>query len=246
MNTKEYLKKFGIPTLDTTNERFNELKEQFCEMGQLKSNFDIEKFTVKREGHFIAHQFHMLMRQYSLATGELRRMLIQKEQLVRTLDRLEKRFNDGEETFKTVIDSTELEVDTDLEMESKKNEIDLLDVNIVNKACMCSYFEKARKKIIENNEGNVPTNEQYQKEEPEYWKWFLGRKAIWQAKMRATGISEGVLENINYLEEPALIDSDFQCDILSDNGFPDMAQIADGINKDMKRPDRQEFRQIDR
>lgn len=234
MDTKEYLKRFGIPTLDSTNEKFQELKEQFCEMGQLKSNFDIEKFTVKREGHFTAHQFHMLMRQYSLATGELRRMLIQNEQLVRTLKRLEDRICSGEKTFKTVIDSTELEIDTDLEIESKKNEIDLLDVNIVNKACMCSYFEKARKQIIKNNDGLVPTNEQYQQEEPAYWKWFLGRKALWQAKMRATGINEGVWENANYLEEEALINPEFSIDMLKDDGIMDLAKIEQDVNKNKR------------
>ena len=59
----DLIKKISLKYID---KQFNELKEQFIEMGQLKSNFDIEKFTVKKEGGFIAHNFHFLMRQYLL------------------------------------------------------------------------------------------------------------------------------------------------------------------------------------
>ena len=64
-------------------------------------------------------------------------------------------------------------------------------------------------KLIELNDGEI-TNEQYQKEEPEYWKWFLSRKVLWQRSQAETGILEGVWENINYLEEKSLINPEFQ------------------------------------
>ena len=49
-----------------TNDFLDELQDQFIEMGQLKSDFDVEKFTVRKEGNFLAHNFHFLMRQYSI------------------------------------------------------------------------------------------------------------------------------------------------------------------------------------
>ena len=63
MNQFDFLKKQGIPSIEYLDNKYNELKKQFLEMSQLKSDFDIEKFTVKKEGHFIAHNFHFLMRQ---------------------------------------------------------------------------------------------------------------------------------------------------------------------------------------
>ena len=184
----------------------NKLKEQFLEMSQLKSDFDIEKFTVKKEGHFIAHNFHFLMRQYSLALSELRRMTIEKKDKLRTMELLEPQGTNrivvnGEDKF------------ADLEVERLTNEIDMLDLNITNKLIMCDRFEKVRLKIIVLNGDKAPNNKDYQKEEPHYWKWFLQRKALWQHQERVSGITEGVWENIDHLEQPALINPAFQIEV---------------------------------
>ena len=206
MELKEFLDKYGIPSIESPKEAYNELKDQFLEMSQIKSDFDIEKFTVKKEGNFIAHNFHFLMRQYSLALSELRRMDIDRKVKLREIKRLETLGNeiiywDGKDTY------------ADLEIERLVNDIDMLDLNIANKLIMCDRFEKARIKIIELNKGKAPTNKQYQKEEPEYWKWLLERKAIWQHQQASTGIHEGVWENIDHLEQPALINPAFQIEV---------------------------------
>ena len=67
-----------------------ELQQHFIEMGQLKSDFDIEKFTVRKEGNFLAHNFHFLMRQYSLTLTELRRMLLDREEQRRYIEKYKK------------------------------------------------------------------------------------------------------------------------------------------------------------
>ncbi len=223
MNQKEYLKEYGIPSIESPKERYNELKEQFLEMSQTKSDFDIEKFTVKKEGHFIAHNFHFLMRQYSLALSELRRMNIDRKEKLRKIEEFEeiikkniKGFHKEENALKAKTTVNGEEKYADLEVERLENEIDMLDLNITNKLIMCDRFEKARKKIIELNGGKAPTNIEYQKEEPEYWKWFLKRKALWQHQERVLGISEGVWENIEHLEQPALINKDYSVKVLDE------------------------------
>ena len=46
MTIKDFLEKNGLNIYKNINERFNELKDQFIEMAQLKSNLDIEKLEM--------------------------------------------------------------------------------------------------------------------------------------------------------------------------------------------------------
>jgi hypothetical protein len=210
--------KMKIPSIEYADEKFNELKEQFIEMGQLKSDFDIEKFTVRKEGKFIAHNFHFLMRQYHLALYEMRRMLIDKEEKLRLISQVEQRIKDGEKEI--IIKTAEGEIPkfTDLYSKQLHNELDLLEITMTNKIVMCARFEEMRNKLIEINGGVAPTNEQYQKEEPMYWKQFLENKAKEQASERATGISAGIWESIRMLEEEPVINQEFKVKILDESG----------------------------
>lgn len=196
MTSIEIIKERALKHAD---EKYNELKSQFIEMGQLKSNFDIEKFTIKKEGNFIAHNFHFLMRQYSLAMSELRRMMIEKEEKQRNIEHWK-----AQGTERTAEGKY-----PDLEIKRLVNEIDLLDITMTNKACMCDYMEECRKRIIEINGGEI-TNEQYQAEVPHYWEWFTKKQMLHQLMERKTGISEGTYELIDHLEEKPLINTEFQ------------------------------------
>ena len=46
------------------------IKNQVLEMAKIKCQFDAEKFTVGKQGPFVASQFHFLMRQYRFALSE--------------------------------------------------------------------------------------------------------------------------------------------------------------------------------
>jgi len=217
MKIKDFLEKYGFKTYESQNEKFNELKEQFMEMGQLKSDFDIEKFTVKKEGNFIAHNFHFLMRQYVLALSELRRMLLEKERLERLIQKYSQMGNqeiyiedgDGKTTF------------ADIHTRDLERELDLLEVSLVNKAMMVRGFEACRLKLIELNDGKPPTNEQYQQEEPDYWKWFLQKQVIYEHKERMTGIKTGTWLAIDHLEEKPVLNENYQRKLIEgDKGIP--------------------------
>lgn len=209
MNYKDILEKYG-----------KELKPLFIEMGQLKSDFDIEKFTVMKEGDFLAHQYHFLMRQYALTIYELRRMLLDKEEKERIIDGLKPLNTNKRRTILVITEKGEEEKYVDIEIHRLVNELDLLDITLQNKIKMCEYFEKVRLKLEEINGGRPPTNEDYQAEEPEYWKWFLGIKIIYQSRERATGIHQGVWENIDMVESKPIINPDFQRLMLQDMTDP--------------------------
>jgi len=168
---------------------FNELKDQFTEMAQLKSQFDTEKFTVKKEGNFIAHQFHFLMRQYSLTLSEVKRMHIELERKNRELARIEDK-------------QTE---DWDLDALECQRNIDDLEMQIAGKTGNLNDFEVCRQQIIKNNGGSVPTIEDWNKEAPDYWVHQMKKKAMYQIKARETGLTEGVAEVIDWIEDATLL-----------------------------------------
>lgn len=203
MSLTEHLKKFNIPS----DEALNDVLKDALEMGQLKSDFDTEKFTIMSKGPFIAHQFHMLMRQYVLAQSEMRRMLLEKEELERNI-KIEK----DSCTSNSYLEQTErglVRKHRDIEIKKMQNQLDLLEVTLVNKISMCSYFEQCRKKLLELNNGPI-TNEQYQSEEPGYVQWMLASKAKNQRLQALTGVQEGLWEVIDQVQETPLLNESYQ------------------------------------
>lgn len=225
----------------TPEELLTELQEQFIEMGQLKSDFDVEKFTVKKEGNFLCHNFHFLMRQYSLTVTEMRRMLLEREEKRRTAVKYQKMMDEGETMVPVLREhasgaeefyGTE-DVWLDLEQARLWNQIRALEVTMTNKIAMVRKFEEVRQKLIEMNGGKPPTNKEYQEETPKYWKWQMEKLALWQIKAHATGISRGTWENIDLMERQALIDPEFQVKVLNDDGMFDMKQIE--LNNEIEK-----------
>ena len=217
----------------TPEELLTELQEQFIEMGQLKSDFDVEKFTVKKEGNFLCHNFHFLMRQYSLTVTEMRRMLLEREEKRRTAVKYQKMKDEGETMVPVLREhasgaeefyGTE-DVWLDLEQARLWNQIKALEVTMTNKIAMIRKFEECRKELIRQNGGKPFTNADYQEETPRYWKWFFERLVLREIKSHATGISRGTWENIDLLERPAVINPAFQVKMLNDDGMFDMKQL---------------------
>ena len=191
MDFRDFLKNNNIPYFLEDDEKIANIKTDCLEMARLKSDFDIDKFTIATQGKFIAHQFHFLMRQYSLALYETKRLLLDKEEKIRQI----KDWQNGKEKEDKY---------PDIEIEKLKNEIELIDLELANKLAAIDRYETARKKLIEKNDSKF-TDKQYQAEEPEYWKWFLKNKARQQVSERQTGIKEGVWMNIGYVEEKAIL-----------------------------------------
>jgi hypothetical protein len=230
MNTIELLKKNSYKY---ANDKFNELKDTFLEMSVIKSEFDIEKLSIKRQGNFIAHNYHFLIRQYSLAMSELRRVILDKEEKMRKLDELKELQNKGEKKKgKKYID---------IEIKRLENRIDMDEMGIVNKAYSCEHYEKCRQKLIELNGGKEPTNEQYQKEEPDYVKWYLEREMYYDVVYRTQGIRVGTLNNIDLLEEQPLINKDFKRIIEKEN----LNKIQDELQKQKTIDNRYNIKQIE-
>jgi len=233
--TKEFLKSMNIPSLKECDKRHQDVKDDILEMGQLKSNLDMEKFTMMKEGSFIAHQFHFVMRQYRFALYELKRMHYDRLQHERNIKRFEKMIEENTEFIEIIRDNNTTFVDLDIEIEKLKNNIFELEANMVNKACMVNYFEILRQDMIKRNGGKAPTNEQYQLEEPKYYEWFVNNKMINQVNARTTGINEGVWELIQHLEEQSPHNPNMKLDILKDTKIPIPGQLQKYLENNLNK-----------
>jgi len=203
MDYKDFLTKNKIPYFFYDNEKANEIKKDCLEMARLKSDFDIDKFTVATQGNFIAHKFHFLMRQYSIAISETKRILLDREERVRKIREWE---NGNQEDGKY----------PDIEIERLKNQIESIELDLCNELAKLDRFEILRKKLIKQN-GKPFTDKQYQAEEPDYWKWFLKERAKQQIAQANTGIEVGVWMNIANMEAEANLNPEYKVNMLNEN-----------------------------
>lgn len=184
----------------STAKLIDELHTQFVEMGQIKTRFDSEKFTVGKEGNFVASQFHSLMRQYRLAIQETRRMLLDYEEAKRKVEYLLKEadYRNNKKDYETNIPETKKELSKiehiDIETNRQEMRMKALEISIQGRLWRMNDFETLRKRLIEINDGKAPTNEQFQAEQPEYYRWFIAKKMVQQMQQQATGITEGMIE----------------------------------------------------
>jgi len=121
----------------------------------------------------------------------------------------------------------------DIEKAKHRNEIDLLELQMVNKISSLEHFERVRQKLISDNGGEF-TNEQYQAEEPEFWKWNMLRLALEEASERMTGIKAGTWQTIQQLEEPAPLTPEYQIAVRDEHGKIDFDRAKELINPTKK------------
>jgi len=204
------------------------LMPEFREMGQIKTNFDSEKFTAGKEGRFIACQFHMLMRQYRLYMQQTIEWMIEYEELKRKREFIKKEFafRRGEGEYSTSAGAMKLELrgmeHLDLEDLRCQNQMQGREIDIWGRLQVMQHFEKLRIEIIRQNDGKVPTNEEFQAEQPEYYHWFLQSDIFKEILERNTGIRCGTTESaLQSARKPILPGSSMQTPpFFAENGSP--------------------------
>ncbi len=199
----EYFMRFDINELEAAETTLYELAKKVrpnvLEMAKIKTRFDAEKFTVGKEGNFIASQFHFLMRQYGLAVDEAKRMLLNIEECERKILGYSAEIKIRKDPDERCHESTavamlmESALFPDIEIKREQIEKERYVVDLKAKLMMIDDFEELRLVIIKNN-GKEVTAEQYEEEQPDYYQWFLSMKAMNQINSRSTGVNEGVIE----------------------------------------------------
>jgi len=229
----------------------DDIHEQLVEMGQIKTQFDIEKFTVGKEGDFVASQFHFLMRQYRFAVQETRRILVDYEKAQREVEFLKKeyRYREAGDDYEVSSPATRARLyeieHLDLEILTQESLMRSLEIDITGKIRVIAGFETMRQALIKENGGKPPTNEQYQAEQPAYYEWLLSRKVLQELQARQTGLSLGLID-AHYMaaRDPLLDDSKMKITpivtdlgrLLLDDIHKKGLRSCDGVLKELKIP----------
>lgn len=163
-------------TIDNHELKYSALKGQFHEFAQRKSDFQIEKFIACSDSTIPSHQYRHVLAQMRVALTELKRRIIDRERQVRTRDRA------AEQKYE----------DYDLDVASAETEIESLTYDIDSKLIEVNKYAEILEHL-EKEHGKPFTNEEYQADEPEYWRRRFARQLHDSVVDRETGCGQGNL-----------------------------------------------------
>jgi len=211
-------------TIDNHETYHEKLKGQFQEFAQRKSDFQIEKFVACSDSTIPTHMYRHTLAQMRVALTELKRRIIDRERQIRSRDRA----------------AEQRPEDWDLDVAAAETEIESLTYSIDSKLIEVNGYA-AILEHLEKEHGSKPfTNEEYQADEPEYWRRRFARQLYDSIIDRQTGCGQG---NMVAMREacypPILPGSGNQIDELPTD-IAGLAMVAEG-----KDPKRRELEQGD-
>lgn len=160
-------------TIDNHETYHNKLREQFHEFAQRKSDFQVEKFIACSDSTIPTHIYRHTLAQMRVALTELKRRIIDRERQIRTRDRAqEQRYEDY-----------------DLDVASAETEIESLTYDIESKLIEVNQYARILEHL-ETEHGKPFTNEEYQADEPEYWRRRFARQVYDSMMDRQTGCGQ--------------------------------------------------------
>ena len=205
-----------IPEITIENhENYHEkMKGQFQEFSQRKSDFQIEKFVACSDSTIPSHQYRHVLAQMRVALTELKRRIIDRERQIRIRDRSQEQRPE----------------DWDMDVAAANTEIESLTYDIDSKLIEINQYA-AILEHLEEEHGKTFTNEEYQADEPEYWRRRFARQLYDSIIDRQTGCGQG---NMVAMREacypPILLGSVNQIEELPTD-IAGLAQIAEGIDQ---------------
>lgn len=215
-------------TIDNHDTYHEKLRGQFGEFAQRKSDFQVEKFVACSDSTIPSHMYRHTLVQMRVALTELKRRIVDRERQVRDRDRA----NDLRPE------------DYDLDVAAAETEIESLTYDIDSKLIEVNQYARILEHLEKEN-GKPFTNEEFQADEPEYWRRRFARQVYDSLVDRRTGCGQG---NMVAMREacypPILPGSKNQIDELPTN--PEgLALVAAGIDRisGAKDPERSRLEQ---
>ncbi len=163
-------------TIDNHETYRDKIKDQFKEFAQRKSDFQIEKFVACSDSTIPSHQYRHVLTQIRVALTELKRRIIDRERQSRIKNKATEQKYD----------------DYDLDIAAAETEIESLTYDIDAKLIEVNKYAEILEHL-ENVHGKPFTNEEYQADEPEYWKRRFARQIHDSVVDRETGCGQGNL-----------------------------------------------------
>lgn len=205
---------------------------QLMEMSKSRTRFEIEKMLVGNDGNFIATQFYNLMKQYRTAINEYDNLEIEFEELKRwvlvLMQEIECRQEGGvthgtHKRYRNFIESEGMNKKlnnvehVDIEIQKTENSMREIALELRSHLMLINDFEDLRKRLIELNENNEFTSEQYENEQPAYCKWKLASKAMHRLQSGVSGIQEDIIDAYyRACREPVIANSSMKIDPVID------------------------------
>ena len=202
---------------EDVTKKLSELHEEFKKFSQVKSDFQIEKFSVVSEGSVRSHQYRHGLKQIEVGLYQVKLWLIQAEGLKRKIARWEERAGR----------------DDDLRILKAKTELQRLELSVIGRLReiekynqICDYLK---------NEFGPFTAEDYQRDEAAYYAQRLAKQSLASGRREGAGNWMALLDAA---EETVLPDSPHRFTIpgLTEKGeLTEAMQIALG-KFEIKRP----------
>ncbi|MHA2023754.1 MAG: hypothetical protein ACTSWQ_08855 [Candidatus Thorarchaeota archaeon] len=152
---------------EDVTKKLAELHEEFRKFAQVKSDFQIEKFSVVSEGSSRSHQYRHGLKQIEVGLYQVKLWLIQAEGLKRKMARWEKRAGN----------------DDDLRILKAKTELQRLELSVIGRMREIEKYNQICDFL--KAEFGPFTAEDYQRDEAAYYAQRLAKQAL------ATGRREG-------------------------------------------------------
>lgn len=214
-------------TIDNHETYREKLKDQFKEFAQRKSDFQIEKFIACSDSTIPSHQYRHVLSQMRVALTELKRRIIDRERQIRTRDRA------VEHKYK----------DSDLDVASAETEIESLTYDIDSKLIEVNRYAEILEHL-EKKHGKPFTNEEYQADEPEYWRRRFARQLHDSVVDRETGCGPGNLVAMREAYYPAILPGSINIIKPLPLDLTELNKISEGISTISIDEDRGVSRQI--
>ena len=202
------MNKITIENHDNCHEK---MKGQFREFAQRKSDFQIEKFIACSDSTIPSHQYRHVLAQMRVALTELKRRIIDRERQIRTLDRAREQAPE----------------DWDLDVAAAETEIESLTYDIDSKLIEVNQYA-AILEHLEEEHGKTFTNEEYQADEPEYWRRRFARQLYDSIIDRQTGCGQGNMVAMREACYPPILPGSVNQIEELPTDIAGLAQIAEG------------------
>lgn len=192
--------------LDFVDEQIS--KQQFL-MSRVATDIDLITLQGAREGRctddFLASKAKHLNRQIKYAKSESKRLTIRIEELKREIAKIEK-IQEEKGVFleldDKIVGSLDLSSSTlsskfkwsDLEIRKRKMELEECRQSLFNRMWMLKRFIQVYSVLIKKNGGKPFSEEQFQKEQPKFYEWFLSDAILRDMVASRTGIGHGVFK----------------------------------------------------
>lgn len=161
-------------TIDNHESYHEKIRGQFQEFAQRKSDFQVEKFVACSDGTIPSHQYRHVLAQMRVALTELKRRIIDRERQMRERDRAQEQRPE----------------DWDLDVAAAKTEVESLTYDIDSKLIEVNQYARILEHL-ESEHGKPFTNEEFQADEPEYWRRRFARQVYDSMVDRQTGCGQG-------------------------------------------------------